>query len=85
MVGAQLRYDGLTNTTVGAGILLGSDNASPTRTWTIFFGQPALELHGAVSPNGDLIDDVTGAGVEVMACSTEIGCSLVTLQLTVAP
>jgi hypothetical protein len=84
IVVAQLRYDGVTNTTVGAGILVGSDNASPANTWTIFFGQPALSYPGGLA-NGDLIDDMTGAGVEVVACSTAIGCSLVTLQLTVAP
>ena len=81
---AQLRYDGLTNTTVGAGILIGSDNASPANTWTIFFGQPSLSYTTGLV-NGDLIDDMTGAGVEVVACNTAIGCSLVTLQLTVAP
>jgi len=81
---AQLRYDGAANTTLGTGILVGSDNASPANTWTIFFGQPALSYPGGLA-NGDLIDDMTGAGVEVVACSTAIGCSLVTLQLTVAP
>jgi hypothetical protein len=81
---AQLQYDGLTNTTVGAGILVGSDNASPANTWTIFFGQPALSYPGGLA-NGDLISDMTGSGVEVVACSTAIGCSLVTLQMTVVP
>jgi hypothetical protein len=81
---AQLRYDGATNTTVGSGILVGSDNASPVHTWTIFFGQPALSYPGGLA-NGDLIGDMTGPGVEVVACSTVIGCSLVTLQLTVTP
>ena len=69
---AQLRYDGVTNTTVGAGILVGSDNASPANTWTIFFGQPALSYPGGLA-NGDLIGDMTGSGVEVVACSTVIG------------
>jgi hypothetical protein len=84
IVVAQLRYDGATNTTVGAGILAGSDNASPAHTWTIFFGQPALSYTTGLE-NGDLIDDMAGAGVEVVACSTAIGCSLVTLQLTLTP
>ena len=35
--------------------------------------------------NGDLIGDMTGRGVEVVACSTTIGCSLVTLQLSLVP
>ena len=81
---AQLQYDGQTNTTVGAGILVGSDNASPGNTWTIFFGQPALSYPGGLE-NGNLIDDMTGSGVEVVACSTVVGCSLVTLQMTVVP
>ncbi len=81
---AQLRYDGTTSTTVGAGILVGSDNASPANTWTIFFGQPALSYTSGLA-NGDLISDMTGAGVEVVACTTSIGCSLVTLQLTLTP
>jgi hypothetical protein len=81
---AQLRYDGTTNTTVGAGILVGSDNASPANTWTVFFGQPSLSYSSGLV-NGDLIDDMTGAGVEVVACNTAIGCSLVTLKLTVTP
>ena len=81
---AQLLYDGNTNTTSGAGILVGTDNASPANTWTIFFGQPALSYAGGIA-NGDLIDAVTGSGVQVVACSTPVGCSLVTLELTLAP
>jgi hypothetical protein len=81
---AQLVYDGLSGTTTGAGILLGTDNASPANTWTVYFGQPALNYTGGL-PNGDLIGDMTGNGVEVVACSTAIGCSLVTLQMTLAP
>jgi hypothetical protein len=81
---AQLQYDGQTTTTVGAGILVGSDNASPANTWTIFFGQPALSYPGGLA-NGDLIGEMTGSGVEVVACNTAIGCSLVTLQMTVVP
>jgi hypothetical protein len=84
VVVAQLRYDGLTNTTVGAGILEGRDDATPANTWTIFFGQPALRNTTEVA-TGDLIDDLTGSGAQVVACSTPIGCSLVTLQLAVAP
>lgn len=84
VVVAQLLYDGTANTTSGAGILVGSDNASPANTWTVFFGQPALDYPGGL-PNGDLIGDMTGSGVEVVACNTAIGCSLVTLQLTVTP
>jgi hypothetical protein len=81
---AQLVYDGATNTTTGAGILLGSDNASPANTWSIYFAQPVLSYTSGVA-NGDLIGGMTGAGIEVVACSTSIGCSLVTLQLTLAP
>jgi hypothetical protein len=81
---AQLFYDGNTNTTSGAGILVGSDNATPANTWTVYFGQPALSYAGGIS-NGDLIDGVTGSGVKVVACSTPVGCSLVTLQLTLTP
>jgi hypothetical protein len=81
---AQLLYDGNANTTSGAGILVGADNATPSNTWTIYFGQPALSFAGGIA-NGDLIDAVTGSGVQVVACSTPVGCSLVTLQLTLAP
>jgi hypothetical protein len=81
---AQLIYDGNSNTTSGAGILVGTDNASPARTWTIFFGQPALSYTGGAA-NGDLIGDLTGSGVQVVACSTQVGCSLVMLQLTLTP
>ena len=68
----------------GAGILVGTDNALPANTWTVYFGQPALNYTGGLE-NGDLIGDMTGAGVEVVACNTAIGCSLVTLQLNVTP
>jgi hypothetical protein len=78
---AQLVYDGNAGTTSGAGILLGSDNGSPTRTWSIYFAQPALDYTTGFA-NGDLIDAITGTGLEVIACNTEIGCSVVTLQLT---
>lgn len=78
---AQLVYDGLAGTTTGAGILVGSDNASPANTWTIYFAQPALNYVSGL-PNGDLIGAMSGSGVRVVACSTQIACSLVTLQLT---
>jgi hypothetical protein len=81
---AQLVYHSATNTTTGAGILVGSDNASPANTWTIYFAQPALSYTTGLA-NGDLIGEMTGAGVEVVACSTSLGCSLLTLQLTLAP
>jgi len=81
---AQLFYDGGTNTTSGAGLLLGLDNASPARTWTIFFGQPALSYTSGLV-NGDLIENLTAGGVQVVACSTAVGCSLVNLQLTLTP
>ena len=84
VVVAQLVYDGLAGTTTGAGLLLGSDNASPANTWTVFFGQPALSFSTGLA-NGDLIDAMTSTGVEVVACSTSIGCSLVTLQMTLVP
>jgi hypothetical protein len=84
VVVAQLIYDGNAGTTTGAGLLLGSDNASPANTWTVFFGQPSLSYPGGLA-NGDLIDAMTSGGVEVVACSTAIGCSLVTLDLTLVP
>jgi hypothetical protein len=84
IVVAQLRYDGAAGTTTGAGILLGTDNASPANTWTIYFDQPALTYTSGLV-NGDLIGAVTNGGVQVVACSTAIGCSLVTLQLSVTP
>ncbi|HUR93543.1 MAG TPA: hypothetical protein VMY76_03095 [Gemmatimonadales bacterium] len=84
VVVAQLIYDGLTGTTTGAGILVGSDGASPSNVWTVFFGQPALSYSTGLA-NGDLIDALTSGGVEVVACSTSIGCSLVTLGLSLDP
>ena len=50
----------------------------------MYFGQPALNYTGGLA-NGDLIGDMTGSGVEVVACSTPIGCSLVTLQMNLTP
>ena len=81
---AQLVYDGGSNTTTGAGLLIGSDNASPANTWSVFFGQPSLSYTTGLA-NGNLIDGMTSGGVEVVACSTAIGCSLVTLDLTLVP
>ena len=81
IVVAQLIYHGSTGTTTGAGILVGSDNASPANTWTVYFAQPALSYTSGLA-NGDLIGAMTGSGVEVVACSTNIGCSLVTLQVS---
>jgi hypothetical protein len=81
---AQLIYDGASGTTTGAGMLIGTDNSSPVNTWTVYFGQPSLSYTSGL-PNGDLIAELTGPGLEVVACSTPVGCSLVTLQLTVTP
>jgi hypothetical protein len=81
LVVAQLVYDGNTGTTSGAGILLGTDDGLPARIWTIYFGQPALD-YTVGFPNGDLIGAITGSGLEIVACSTEIGCSVVALRVT---
>jgi hypothetical protein len=81
---AQLIYDGASNTTTGAGMLIGTDNASPANTWTVDFSQPSLSYTSGLA-NGDLIAAMTGGGVQVVACSTPVGCFLVTLQLSVAP
>jgi hypothetical protein len=80
---AQLIYHGTADgTTTGAGVLVGTDNGG--RSWSIGFAQPALNYTGGVT-NGDLITALQGAGVEVVACNTAIGCSLVTLQLSLVP
>jgi hypothetical protein len=84
VVVAQLIYDGIANTTTGVGLLLGHDNAIPANTWSVFFGQPALSFSTGLV-NGDLIGALTSGGVEVVACNTAIGCSLVTLQVTLVP
>jgi hypothetical protein len=77
---AQLIYHGTADgTTTGAGVLVGTDNDS--RTWSIGFSQPALNFTGGVS-NGDLISAMRSSGVEVVACSAAVGCSLVTLTLS---
>jgi hypothetical protein len=78
---AQLIYHGTADgTTTGAGVLVGTDNAVPARTWSIGFSQPALNYTGGVT-NGDLIGALIAPGVQVVACSTTVGCSLVTLQI----
>lgn len=78
---AQLIYHGSAQGfTTGAGVMVTTDNASPARLWTIDFGQPALSQVGDVA-NGDLIDAMLDAGIQVVACNTATGCSLVTLQL----
>lgn len=81
-VQAQLVYHGTADgTTTGAGVRVGADNVVPARTWSIGFSQPALNYAGGAT-NGDLIAVLQGAGVEVVACSTTVGCSLVTLKLS---
>jgi hypothetical protein len=76
---AQLIYDSVAGTTTGAGVLVGTDNL--WHTWSIGFSQPALNYTGGAS-NGDLISDLRSSGLQVVACSTEIGCSLVTLKMS---
>ena len=76
---AQLTYDGIAGTTTGAGVLVGTDNLS--HTWSIGFSQPALTYTGGVS-NGDLISELQSPGVQVVACNTAVGCSLVTLKMS---
>ena len=78
---AQLIYHGTTaDSTTGAGVLLGTDNASPARTWSIGFSQPALNYPGG-APNGDLISDLSTSGIEVIACNVTVGCSTITLKI----
>ncbi len=84
LVQAQLLYDGASDITVGAGLLIGTDNASPANTWTVYFGQPALRYTEGLA-NGDLIGAMTSSGVPAVACSTPIGCSVVNLKLTPSP
>jgi hypothetical protein len=76
---AQLIYDGIAGTTTGAGVLVGTDDAF--RTWSIGFGQPVLNYAGGLS-NGDVITALQVSGVQVVACSTAVGCSLVTLRIS---
>jgi hypothetical protein len=81
-VQAQLIYHGTADgTTTGAGVLVGADNLVPARTWSIGFSQPALNYGGGAT-NGDLIAALEDSGVQVVACSTSVGCSLVTLALS---
>jgi hypothetical protein len=81
-VEAQLVYHGTADgNTTGAGVLVGTDNQVPARTWSIGFSQPALNYTGGFA-NGDLISDLQSSGVQVVACSVAVGCSLVTLQLS---
>ena len=78
---AQLAYLGSAeDVTSGAGVMVTGDNASPSRIWTIDFAQPALNQTGSV-PNGDLIGALLQGGVQVVACNTAVGCSLVTLSV----
>jgi hypothetical protein len=81
-VTAQLIYNG--GNTTGAGVLLGTDSGVPVRTWSIGFAQPALSYTSGPS-NGDLISQLAGGGVQVVACNTELGCALVTLQVSLTP
>jgi hypothetical protein len=53
----------------------------PVRTWSIGFSQPALNYTSGVT-NGDLISALQSPGVQVVACSTTVGCSLVTLKIS---
>jgi hypothetical protein len=84
LIEAQLVYDGASDVTTGAGILIGTDNASPAHIWTVYFGQPALSYVTGLA-NGDLIGAMAGGGVQVIACNTAIGCSLVTLAVSLTP
>jgi len=79
---AQLVYQGTASDyTTGAGVLSGTDGSA---TWTIDFSQTALNYTGGLA-NGNVIDAATTAGIEVVACEATVGCSLITLKLTVAP
>jgi hypothetical protein len=79
---AQLIYHGTADgTTTGAGVPVGTDNANPARTWSIGFSQPALNFTGGAA-NGDLITALSTSGVEVVACNTAVGCSLITLKIS---
>jgi hypothetical protein len=51
---------------------------------SIAFAQPALNYTGSLA-NGDLISALQSLGVQVVACSTTVGCSLVTLKLALVP
>jgi hypothetical protein len=77
---AQLVYDGSSGTTTGSGVLVGHDGFVPWRFWSIGFGQTALNFTGGLA-NGDVISALRSSGVEVIACNTVVGCSLVTLKI----
>jgi hypothetical protein len=79
-VQAQLVYDPAGDVTTGSGVLVGHDGSVPWHFWSIGFGQPALNFTGALA-NGDVIAALMGTGVQVVACSTAVGCSLVNLQI----
>jgi hypothetical protein len=79
-VQAQLIYDPVSGTTTGSGVLVGHDNFVPWHMWSVGFGQPALNYTGALT-NGDVIADLRTSGVQVVACSSAIGCSMVTLKV----
>ena len=76
---AQLIYDADAGTTTGSGVLVGHDGFVPWRFWSVGFGQPALNFTGAIA-NGDVISALRSSGVDVIACNTAVGCSLVTLE-----
>ena len=79
---AQLVYHGAAGDyTTGAGLLSGTDGSA---TWTIDFSQAALNYATGLT-NGDLIDVLTSSGAQVIACQAAVGCSLITLKLSVAP
>ena len=77
---AQLVYDANAGTTTGSGVLVGHDGFVPWRFWSIGFGQQALNFTGGIA-NGDVISALRSSGVEVIACNTAVGCSLVTLKI----
>ena len=80
---AQLVYHGTANDyTTGAGVLTGTDNTS--KPWTIDFSQTALNWTTGLT-NGNLVSALTSTGVQAVACQGTNGCSLITLQLTLAP
>ncbi len=80
---AQLIYQGTSaDYTTGAGILPATDSSAAP--WTIDFSQTALNYTSGLV-NGDLIDQLTTTGTEVIACQGSAGCWAVTLKLTLTP
>jgi len=77
---AQLVYDANAGTTTGSGVLVGHDGFVPWRFWSVGFGQQALNFTGGLT-NGDVISALRSSGVDVIACNTAVGCSLVTLKI----